>query len=200
MSKKHAILDSAEDLIRREGSTKLTLERVAEHAKVSKGGLLYHFPSKEQLIVGVVSRTLEYFERDWKKARERLPDTPGRNALAFLEASLEGPWKTDASAHANPLDMLASTTAAFATDPKLVVPVREAYQRWQVMLESDGLDPTTVTIVRLAVEGIWYTEVFGFDEFSGKRREQMIKGLQKMCLSAVTSDGQPQTRERKKHS
>lgn len=195
MSKKQAILDSAEDLIRREGSTKLTLDRVAEQARVSKGGLLYHFPSKEQLIAGVIARTLEYFERDWERAKEHLPDTPGRNALAFLQASLEGPWKTDASAHANPLDMLASTTAAFATDPKLVIPVREAYQRWQVMLESDGLDPTLVTLVRLAVEGIWYTEVFGFDKFTGQRREQMIAGLQQMCLSAARSSTRIQTTE-----
>ena len=36
--------------IKEEGVVKLTLEAVAQRAGVSKGGLLYHYPSKEALI------------------------------------------------------------------------------------------------------------------------------------------------------
>jgi AcrR family transcriptional regulator len=37
----------------------MTLEAVAREADVSKGGLLYHFPSKEALISGMVRRLIE---------------------------------------------------------------------------------------------------------------------------------------------
>ncbi|MEO2167455.1 MAG: TetR/AcrR family transcriptional regulator, partial [bacterium] len=46
------ILDAAEDLILEAGATGLILDEVARRAGVSKGGLLYHFPSKADLVSG----------------------------------------------------------------------------------------------------------------------------------------------------
>ena len=43
------------------GISGLTLEAVAREAGVSKGGLLYHFPSKEALISGMIGRLVEGF-------------------------------------------------------------------------------------------------------------------------------------------
>ena len=39
------ILDAAESVVIEQGVTGMTLDAVAARAKVSKGGLLYHFPS-----------------------------------------------------------------------------------------------------------------------------------------------------------
>ena len=41
------ILDAAERLIVREGVPELTIGRVAEEAQVSRGGIFYHFATKE---------------------------------------------------------------------------------------------------------------------------------------------------------
>ena len=41
------ILSAAANLVLRKGASRMTLEAVAREAGVSKGGLLYHFPSKE---------------------------------------------------------------------------------------------------------------------------------------------------------
>jgi AcrR family transcriptional regulator len=40
------ILEAAYTVAERSGAAALTLDAVAAEAKVSKGGLLYHFPSK----------------------------------------------------------------------------------------------------------------------------------------------------------
>jgi AcrR family transcriptional regulator len=183
MSKRDTILKSAETLIRKEGSQQLTLDRVAEKAQVSKGGLLYHFPSKEELVAGLVARTIEYFDRDLATAKAELPDRPGRNTLAFVLASLEGRWAEDAGLSPERLDVFASAIAAASTDMKLVDPMREAYARWQALLEHDGIDPVTATIVRLAVDGLWFTEMFGFDDAicTGERRAQIMTRLKEMC-------------------
>jgi AcrR family transcriptional regulator len=45
-----------------EGVSGMTLEAVAREAGVSKGGLLYHFPSKEALIGGMIGRLIDRFE------------------------------------------------------------------------------------------------------------------------------------------
>jgi AcrR family transcriptional regulator len=50
------ILDAAEELILTRGIAGFTLDGVAQEAGVSKGGLLYHFRSKDSLISGMQRR------------------------------------------------------------------------------------------------------------------------------------------------
>ena len=74
------ILDAAEELICARGVGSLTLDAVAHLADVSKGGLLYHFRSKDCLISGLQQRLAEHLE-------ERLQNTkhqPLPVSLAFL--------------------------------------------------------------------------------------------------------------------
>ena len=52
------VLDTTQQLIASEGLQALTLDRVARDAGLSKGGLLYHFSSKEQLIEALVDRVI----------------------------------------------------------------------------------------------------------------------------------------------
>ncbi|MEB2268656.1 TetR/AcrR family transcriptional regulator [Bacillus safensis] len=49
-TKKEQIFDAAASTILKEGVSQLTLQQVAEHANMTKAGLLYHFSSKEELI------------------------------------------------------------------------------------------------------------------------------------------------------
>jgi AcrR family transcriptional regulator len=50
------ILDAAEELVCTRGIAGFTLDAVAQAAGVSKGGLLYHFRSKDSLIAGMQRR------------------------------------------------------------------------------------------------------------------------------------------------
>jgi AcrR family transcriptional regulator len=186
VSKYDLILDCAEQLIRKDGAAQLTLEKVAERAKVSKGGLLYHFPTKEQLVVGMIERTIDSFERDIQSAKASLPEGAGRNTLAFMMAALDGQWKST-SARPTPVDLLVSTLTAFATEPQLVLPIRKAYVRWQRLLEEDGLDPVQATITRLAIDGLIYTEMFGFNDFTEERRQAVLGALRRMCVESNSS-------------
>ncbi|EMY32602.1 TetR family transcriptional regulator [Arthrobacter crystallopoietes BAB-32] len=55
-SAKDRILDSFEDILIKEGERAATMDAVAAAAAVSKGGLLYHFPSKESMVEGLCER------------------------------------------------------------------------------------------------------------------------------------------------
>ena len=59
------ILDAYEHLLVQAGERAATLDAVAAQAKVSKGGLLYHFGSKKALL----DRTRTYADEDLEKMR-----------------------------------------------------------------------------------------------------------------------------------
>lgn len=56
---REALLDAAEDLIVERGAAGVSLDKVAARAGVSKGGLLYHFPSKNALAQALIQRMVE---------------------------------------------------------------------------------------------------------------------------------------------
>ena len=58
-SARDRVLDAYETLLIEQGPGAATLDAVAAHAGVSKGGLLYHFGSKEHLADGLLERLRE---------------------------------------------------------------------------------------------------------------------------------------------
>src|SRR5664279_3356208 len=61
---KRRILDAAEQVVLRDGVGHLTLEAAAHEAGLSKGGVLYHFPTRDALVAAMVTRIIEQFEDD----------------------------------------------------------------------------------------------------------------------------------------
>jgi len=53
------LLGAAAAVVRRDGAKALTLDAVAAQAGVSKGGLLYHFASKRELLDAMLDGWLE---------------------------------------------------------------------------------------------------------------------------------------------
>ena len=61
-SSRKKILAAAADLARQSGPVRFSLDAVARHPGVSKGGLLYNFPTKAKLMQGLVEDYLGEFE------------------------------------------------------------------------------------------------------------------------------------------
>ena len=64
------LIEAAGELACTEGTAKLSLDAVAARAGVSKGGLLYHFPSKNDLLRGMVA---SHIDRLREKLEEAAP-------------------------------------------------------------------------------------------------------------------------------
>ena len=86
-SARETILNAAEAVVGAEGAARLTLDAVADRASVSKGGLLYHFPTKELLLEAMVDRHMQHFEDTRLQALDRLPPGPGRELKALILAA-----------------------------------------------------------------------------------------------------------------
>ncbi|MEV0624206.1 TetR/AcrR family transcriptional regulator [Nonomuraea sp. NPDC050404] len=135
------LLDAAEDLLCDQGSTALTLAAVADRAGVSKGGLLYHFSSKEALIRAMVERLIDDF--DGLVTAQPDPTYTERYVGATLTAIRSGRlrrWAVVTGASGNVL---------------LLAPLRDAMARWHRAELDEEPDPRASQIVRLACEGLW---------------------------------------------
>ncbi|QXJ24792.1 TetR/AcrR family transcriptional regulator [Actinomadura graeca] len=144
--KREALLDAAESVLFEQGTQALTLAAVADRAGVSKGGLLYHFPTKEALVKAMVARVIEEFD-DLIASYD--DGTPGSYTRAYVEATFEilaGQARTHRRW---------SAIGAAATDPEQAEPLNEAMRRWHGRDPGGDPDPGAATVVRLAAEGLW---------------------------------------------
>ncbi|KAB8193705.1 TetR family transcriptional regulator [Nonomuraea phyllanthi] len=135
------LLDAAEELLRDQGSDALTLAAVAERAGVSKGGLLYHYGSKDALIKGMVERLIEDFD-------DLMAAEPGETYTErYLGATLT-------AIRSGRLRRYAVVTGA-SGNLFLLAPLRDAMARWHREGLDQEPDPLASQIVRLACEGLW---------------------------------------------
>jgi AcrR family transcriptional regulator len=174
------ILGAAVSLVGREGVSGLTIEGVAGEAGLSKGGVFYHFPSKEALIEGMIGRALEDADREIARLASSEAEVPGGFARAYARAT----FGHKGSAH---LDVSGGLLAAVANDPDLLEPLRAGYSVWQDRLLRDGIDPATATLVRLAADGLWFADLFGFAAPEGRLRKELLVAL--LSLTDKTRDG-----------
>jgi AcrR family transcriptional regulator len=169
------LLDAAARLLLRDPS-KLTLDAVAAEAGTSKGGLLYHFSSKAELLDAVVDRWEASFQDQIDAAAQ---DTPGGWVRAYAEVSaLDGQDE-----HAREID--SGILAVLALQPDRMQAVQSRYEGWQERIVDDGIDPVDATVVRLAADGLWFAELMGLGAPRGDLREQVLERLRDLTRKAV---------------
>jgi AcrR family transcriptional regulator len=165
------ILQATSQVILDKGIEGLTLDAVAKEAGVSKGGLLYHFPSKEALIVGTIAKLIDDHETALQQEfdRDEDPGTPGQWVRAYLRATLN----YDKQA----LALIAPLAQAAIANPDLLKPALDLDKRWQQKLEASGFDLVEATIIQLAIDGLWLSESFNIGSLEEPLRSQVIEKL-----------------------
>jgi AcrR family transcriptional regulator len=159
---RNAILDAAEEIVARMGVGNLTFDEIAREAGVSKGGVLYHFRSKEALTAAMIERFIERFDTAVVDAAASDREATGRVARAYVRATVgEPPLTGELFDRAN-----GAITAAMANFPESLEPVRQQSARSQASIGADDtLDPVFATIIRLAIDGMWLAENFNLMRF-----------------------------------
>ena len=156
------LIAAAAAVIRRDGAQALTLDAVAAHAGVSKGGLLYHFKSKRELLDGLVQRWLDEFQHDIDTTDEDFP---------------KGYVKACDGAKAEEAGLL----AALVADPAVLATVRDRYATWQDRIATEGGDPVEATVARLAADGLWLADLLGMAPPDGELRERVLARMLELC-------------------
>ncbi|MCH7229752.1 TetR/AcrR family transcriptional regulator [Glycomyces sp. L485] len=145
------ILNALQRILVDEGSSGVTLEKVAAEAGVSKGGLLYHFKSKTDLYDGLARRHRIEEERRIVEAR--------RTGVveAFVRAS-----EIDSAESA--AGLWALFTALRGTE-ELSETAKEdvlfIFNGWSEAIHDQLDDPVTAEIVRLVGDGLFLSAISG---------------------------------------
>lgn len=174
---KGRILDAAEQIILRDGVARLTLDAVAAEAALSKGGVLYHFRSKDELIRGMIARLQEGFEAEMRRLEEEDPCPTGRRARAYFRTALHE-HHTGAGVCTD--ELAAALLAAVATNPSLLEPLHERALVIRDMLLQDGLEPGTAMVVLFAADGLWLSGLFGVPPLAQELRAVFISKLEEL--------------------
>jgi AcrR family transcriptional regulator len=175
-SARERILEATERVITEVGAARLTLDGVAQAAGVSKGGLLYHFPSKESLLGALAQRYVDSMEQCIKAARGELQECSSRD----LKACILGVLGSDPRSKA----MGAVLLATAANDLALLEVIRERIAENTAEIEATSTDFARAAIVSLAVDGLKMRESLRISPFTEAQREEIVKELLKMADEA----------------
>ncbi|WP_156290326.1 TetR/AcrR family transcriptional regulator [Oceanobacillus salinisoli] len=168
-SRKSDILDAASKIVNEQGIFNLTLDAVAKEAGLSKGGLLYHYPSKEELVKGMVAYLANNYQEKIAKDMEGDPEDKGKWLRAYVNVTFN---QSEQNKQKN-----AVLLAAKAVDFQLLDPIRDLYKSWEKELENDGVDPMKAAIIQLAADGVWLSELFDINRMEDKKKEEVFQYL-----------------------
>lgn len=146
------VLDAFESLLIEDGERAATMEAIARTAGVSKGGVLYHYASKEALEAALLARLQTRVDED----------------LAQMSASDEGPvayYVRTSAMDGTALDRaivavsrLAQAGRASASDA-----LRTVRERWSQALRPHVAGPAALDLVMLVSDGVYYNNALQHD-------------------------------------
>lgn len=172
------VLEAAERVVTEVGPARLTLELVAQAAGVSKGGLLYHFPSKELLLIALANRYVQSLQQRIAHAKDSIA---AGDVACEAKACIVGMLGSDARSKA----MGATLLAAAANDLGLLEVIREHIARQTELLAgSAGANFARAAIVTLAAEGLKMRESLRISPFDDAQRERIVNELLKIADEA----------------
>ncbi|QKJ19225.1 TetR/AcrR family transcriptional regulator [Microbacterium hominis] len=139
------VLDAFERILIDEGERAATMDATARAAGVSKGGLLYHFGSKDALEQGLVERLHALVNED----------------VSAMATSPEGPvayfLRTSVMAN-DPIDRAILATARLAQTGNTAArdALRGIREQWTAVLRPHTKDDTALDLVMLVSDGLYF--------------------------------------------
>lgn len=141
------------------------MDGVAAEAGISKGGLLYHFPSKRVMLQGMLEYLIESHESN------------GPDGINPIHTALLADHVIDQKLRSASQAIL----AAGAEDPALLDPAREYYRGQLSELPKESSDQDLATILLLAREGLRFLEVLNLTDLSEAKRKKLRSKLAQMA-------------------
>ncbi|MFF0549932.1 TetR/AcrR family transcriptional regulator [Streptomyces sp. NPDC004311] len=177
-SAKTRILDAAVRVIERDGITALTLQSAAEEAGVTKPGLMYHFPTRQALVVAIQ----EHLTARWEGL---LADRLGKP----LEEA------TDQEKVAAYVHVGTHLTASRAELAFMVEHDPEIEAVWNDLLERRVPTPTSadphdidLLLARMAADGLWMLQSTTGITLAPAVRKALVARIIALTESAAASD------------
>ncbi|TDT32585.1 regulatory TetR family protein [Naumannella halotolerans] len=156
------VLQAFAELVAAEGEQVATLDAVAERAGVSKGGLLYHFGSREALLDGLLEKLLAYGEEDLQQMAAD-PDGP---VTYYLRTSARSPGGFNDF-------YLAASRISGPNAERARGALMQLERGWyDALLEATG-DPAVATTLLLLGDGLYLKALRGQQDLAVENWKQI---------------------------
>jgi len=178
-SQRTALLDASLRLLRGPDGADITLDAVAREAGITKPGLMYHFPSREALMLAIVDHAAASLEQAMAETLGgALADaTPAERIRAYAEVAAQG---SDSRG-----EYAVYTEAAYR--PSLAGPWLERMGRWfDLPAGLDGRTRAALTVARLAADGLWAAEATGVFPPGSADREAVVELIRSLTTESET--------------
>ena len=162
------ILAAAVDVARVTGPGSLSLDAVASRAGVSKGGLLYNFPTKAKLLQALVQDYLDEFDAALETTAKA--DVSGESLLATYIRLSAKEWE-------EPQPSASWIFSAIAEDPDFLTPIKTFKRQLFERLKGETPDIKPLLICYLAIEGLRSMNLFDSDVLTDDERRLLVSSL-----------------------
>lgn len=152
-STRDRLLDAFETLLVEHGPRAATLEAVATEAGVSKGGLLYHFASKDDLVDGVLQRLLELGRADAGQMRT----APAGPVQYYLETSVSEGSALDRA-------LVAAARLTQENSEPVSAVLAQVREGWLEALRAELGDESLARTIQLIGDGLYFNDVSGLPD------------------------------------
>ncbi|MEU1901972.1 TetR/AcrR family transcriptional regulator [Nocardiopsis dassonvillei] len=183
-SNRTQILDAAFRVVQRDGVRALTYESVAAETGLTKGGLLYHFPSRESLLQALHEHLAQGWDDHLAEAAGRSADraTPRERLAAYARVAAHSSTRAE-------LLLLLET----ANEPATRAPWDEVMGRWTSEPSTGPLTPEEMElfVLRLAADGLWLYESLSSGTLPPPLRRQVAEHLASAIAPGQDRDTEP---------
>lgn len=149
-STRDRLIDAFELLVTTQGSRSATLDAVAAEAGVSKGGLLYHFGSKDQLIEGMLQR----LEQTGTSDAEKMRTAPEGPVEYYLQTSVNSGSDFDRA-------LIAAARIAQENDDRAAATLATLRKLWFAVLAEHLADEPLARTIQLIGDGLYFDDTTG---------------------------------------
>jgi len=169
---KEKILSAARRIVEDSGAGALTFDELAKVSGVTRGGITYHFPTKEDLLRGLLEA--DFVQWDQAEAAHTPSDCEPETArlLGFI--------RTLTAQDESQRRFLCGMLSAATLDPSLMDPCRQELQDRLGRKQWNDRD-LRLHLVHLAAEGLMWQEMFQMFSMPGGARTRLVALMEKLA-------------------
>ena len=167
---KDRIVDAALRVVNKVGFSKATIDEIITETPISKGGFLYHFPTKNECLLALIDRTFARILAGTYRIAEDLPDSPGKMLRAYVLSWLE--WQEPPHS----IQIIGLTEDPVLRDRLIDHRIRH----YELVLDGQIPELTTQTVL-LICNGLWTIPLLAratpeeLSAFRGAMRAEMMR-------------------------
>ncbi len=195
-SKIDLIFFAVRDLIHEGGLAAVTLSAVCNRSKVSKGGLMHHYSTKEALVDAFIDRSSTACLDSVHEHLATLRKGTGRRIKAYVDLMLKDP------AMCNPTDRRDDASVMIALmQGQGISAAKDYYARLEKELKGDGISTALLELIVATVDGLWLQSAVlphaAVTKKATKIRLQLIRMIDTE-INSQAKPGKPKTTTKKK--